>query len=575
MLERRKAFEEQREAAKQVERIAPLTRLGTPLTVGAPPARNVAELKPILGNDNATPKTKPKVTALPLRRRAFASQDDVAARNPDTVTLEHAKPVSRVSLDILLSNPVPVQASALSGHIKIRIRKSSAIAKEEPVAVAGEGKVRVVGFGSVAHNGAEEKFVFYQAGGRLKFQTGSVWKEGETGDAEGFGLAREGAHVLPFRLSLPLAGSDGDAKGPSNVHRGVLVRYITMACVSCCMERCTILTDSTNFRTRSIKIKDLRTSKRSIAHFYRTVFIYPRLDSLLLGTSASRLRNGAHRALEASHHFTIQVYRSASSLPSSVWEAFQSSPQDSNIMYPHALKRLIAERNGQPALDDELWIAYWSNQPTPTIDFVLSCTNGPLGTYPVFLFTPHAFTSLTEEFLLPRLAPLVDKLRQEVPTQRVFSVFAPEPVSNVFAKLWTRHTGIQTENEPYYAALISYCTRETFTNRQISSAPDFIYETRLAVASDIPGAARLCWGFASESVCTGVLGPSPIRSNPDTGTFRPDPRACSGRSEASHPKPSVVDPPRGARWRYEIRDCVHYRCHQDLQLGGYYHESLY
>jgi hypothetical protein len=176
-------------------------------------------------------------------------------------------------------------------------------------------------------------------------------------------------------------------------------------------------------------------------------------------------------------------------------------------MYPHALKQLMAERNGKPALGDEIWVVCWCNQPTPTIDFVLSCTNGPIGTYPVFIFTPHAFASLTDEFMLPRLTLLVHKLRQEVPTHRVYSVFAPEPVTKTFAKLWTLHTGIKTENEPYYAALISYCTRETFSNRQMSMTPDLISEIRLAVEADIPSAARLCWGFAKESVCLGSSGP--------------------------------------------------------------------
>jgi hypothetical protein len=202
-----------------------LARHGTLLSAGAPPARNAAELKSILGNVNA--RLKPKATVLP-------GPHSMQGLGTSVVALEQAKPAARVSLDILLTNPVGVQGSFLSGHIKIRVRRTAGsssrpLAKESPsIMVASEGKVRVIGFECIPHNGAEERFIFYQLGGKLK---GCVWREGENGDEEGFGVAKEGIHVFPFRLFLPLEGKDGDAKGPLNVHGRAMIRYIIMAYV--------------------------------------------------------------------------------------------------------------------------------------------------------------------------------------------------------------------------------------------------------------------------------------------------------------------------------------------------------
>jgi hypothetical protein len=202
-----------------------LARHGTLLTVGAPPARSAAELKSLLGNVNA--RLKPKAIVIP-------GPHSTQGLGTSVVALEQAKPAARVSLDILLTSPVGVQGSFLSGHIKIRVRRtpgSSArpLAKDSPfIMVAGEGKVRVIGFECIPHNGAEERFIFYRLGGRL---TGCVWREGEKGDEEGFGVAKEGIHMFPFRLFLPLEGKDGNAKGPLNVHGRVMIRYIIMAYV--------------------------------------------------------------------------------------------------------------------------------------------------------------------------------------------------------------------------------------------------------------------------------------------------------------------------------------------------------
>jgi hypothetical protein len=170
-------------------------------------------------------------------------------------------------------------------------------------------------------------------------------------------------------------------------------------------------------------------------------------------------------------------------------------------MDAHALKALARERAGEAPSQDELWIVCYSNSPQPTIDFVLSCTNGPLGKYPIFIFTPHPYSQLTDEFIQPRILRLVHTLLGVVPLRRVYSIFAPHNVAATFAELWSTHTGVTLDQDPeYYAALLTFCTKRTFVNRQMTINPELVYEIRPAVEDDIPEAAELCHGFAAEAV---------------------------------------------------------------------------
>ena len=76
-------------------------------------------------------------------------------------------------------------------------------------------------------------------------------------DGEGFRLAAEGSHSIPFRLRLP---PDGGAKGSyaSNSSKGPRVRYVVVG---------------------SVKLYLPLTGKRSIAHFYRTFSVLPFLKA--------------------------------------------------------------------------------------------------------------------------------------------------------------------------------------------------------------------------------------------------------------------------------------------------------
>jgi hypothetical protein len=210
-------------------------------------------------------------------------------------------------------------------------------------------------------------------------------------------------------------------------------------------------------------------------------------------------RRGACKNVATSGQF-VETFTSASAISDNVWEALKAKPRDSNIILPHALKSLAEEKSGELPASNQVWIACSSHNPR-TVDLVLSCTEGPMGSYPIFIFSTRPFANLTKEYLLPRVAALVSAVHNAIPVNRVFSVFAPEPITQLFVSLWTEVTGIRSyANEPYYAAKLSYCTKRSIVNRQTTIHPDLVYDLRPADDDDIMDVAELCHDFAANSV---------------------------------------------------------------------------
>ncbi|KAG8819856.1 hypothetical protein FRC17_010319 [Serendipita sp. 399] len=128
----------------------------------------------------------------------------------------------------------------------------------------------------------------------------------------------------------------------------------------------------------------------------------------------------------------------------------------------------------------------------PRLEFVLSCTTGPLGDYPIFIYnarppTPQTHhhhhtnpnskqhhkqqpsSSSSSSFLQSRMDALATRLLPLVPPSRVFSVFAPYNVTLAFAAAWTQQTGIEiVRGPPWYSATSSFCTLETFKGGAMS-----------------------------------------------------------------------------------------------------------
>jgi hypothetical protein len=124
-----------------------------------------------------------------------------------------------------------------------------------------------------------------------------------------------------------------------------------------------------------------------------------------------------------------------------------------------------------------------------------------MGSYPIFLFTPHPYSLLDENFLVPRILRLVQTLYTSVPRHRVYSIFASDLAARVFARTWSEYANVPLDPNPfYYAAKLSYCSQGSLVNRQMTTHADLTFESGPATENDILEVAPLCGGFASESV---------------------------------------------------------------------------
>jgi hypothetical protein len=192
-----------------------------------------------------------------------------------------------------------------------------------------------------------------------------------------------------------------------------------------------------------------------------------------------------------------------SELPTAVWQAFEEHQRDSNIMYPHAMESLAAEKRGEQVAD-EFWICVWTCRPgsTDTLDFVLACTKGHIDSYPIFIFSTVPALELTEEYVSSRMDVLTSTLLAVAPVKRVFSVFAPRAVTTLFADYWTERAHVELEADPeYYAATFAYCSRATFKPRSLTVDTQLNFKLRRAVDADVESVAELCFLFAKDSVC--------------------------------------------------------------------------
>ncbi|KAI0788677.1 hypothetical protein C8Q75DRAFT_824675 [Abortiporus biennis] len=260
------------------------------------PSRNAAELKSLLGNSNSKLKHGAKII-----RTDDCIRGKKSSLQSQMVVLEQARSKARVEVDIILSSDTFVQGGEVSGHIKFRIRKRSKKDDEEgiPPVLLSDGKVRIVGFETIPQS--TESYTFYQSAKPLSeivegFDDLFDWEEegGELErDEDGFGPALEGTHILPFRMNLPLNSTDpgtvGSAKGTLDIQSGVVVRYVAMV---------------------SIKVKDPKTSKCSLAHFYRNVSVYPSLN-------LASILSAAPKPLQASTSKSLSVLPTIGSSSSS------------------------------------------------------------------------------------------------------------------------------------------------------------------------------------------------------------------------------------------------------------------
>lgn len=155
----------------------------------------------------------------------------------------------------------------------------------------------------------------------------------------------------------------------------------------------------------------------------------------------------------------------------------------------------------------QFWLTLWSNKSSnsttiPVLDLVLSCTASHIDNLPIFLWSSYETSTLTSEFLVPRMTLLVQHLSELVPRERVFSVFAPNFITTTFANVWAAQTGMRIVDRPYYSAALSYVTRDTLSEEDTSrtpSLPPLPSTLRQATRADVDAIAAHCYEFAFDS----------------------------------------------------------------------------
>jgi hypothetical protein len=196
----------------------------------------------------------------------------------------------------------------------------------------------------------------------------------------------------------------------------------------------------------------------------------------------------------------VELFTRASEIPSEVWDTLEAHAVNANVILPALLTSLAAEEDGV-VIPNQMWLVFYGqDKRAQTVEFVLSCTDGYMGTYPIFIFTTHKYSDLNSTYLIPRLQFLAEVLHETVPVERVYSVFAPEIIATLFVDIWTNITGIERHmpDPYYYAAKISFCSRRTLSRRQATQ--DAAFSMRPARMEDREQVADLCFDFAQTCV---------------------------------------------------------------------------
>ncbi|KAF8260742.1 hypothetical protein EI94DRAFT_1609891 [Lactarius quietus] len=219
-----------------------------------------AELECLLGNADGKLKSGATVQQFyPLADLLSRLEVDgpTSPKRPDNpTTLERAKVRPRVELDIQLAGDTFVQGQCISGHLVVHVRRPRRA--ETPLLLANN-TLRVIGFEYLTDRPTFH--VFYHFSRRfddLSYACEQIFTEcPDYSDEEGYREAKEGLHVLPFEMELPMDSRFGKPKGVFDIPGGVAMRCIIMA---------------------SIDIKDPDTNQLSLAHFYRQCSIWPGLS---------------------------------------------------------------------------------------------------------------------------------------------------------------------------------------------------------------------------------------------------------------------------------------------------------
>ena len=189
----------------------------------------------------------------------------------------------------------------------------------------------------------------------------------------------------------------------------------------------------------------------------------------------------------------VEVAFRASDLSVVARKALESVPVDASVILPTFNKCLELDKVRQSPLD-HLWIAIYSRLGTVTL--VLSCTDGYMGAYPIFIVNT---IPIDDNDFASSIHLLALTLQRHVPIERVYSVFGPIKITQLFSRTWTQLTGVQAEAHPYYDAKISSLRRHESLQQPVTSESS-TFEIGLATQADILPISQSCHAFAWDSV---------------------------------------------------------------------------
>ncbi len=224
--------------------------------------------------------------------------------------------------------------------------------------------------------------------------------------------------------------------------------------------------------------------------------------------------------------FTL-VHYNATDFLTVAERALESRERETNCILPHARKYRDIERgrglkpsvapfefssssplsSDHASLDvtqpfhEQLWITQWSQlsvSAAPVLDLVVTVTHSDIDNLPLFLWSSVDTIRLTKSFIVPRFTFISKFIHSLVPTSRVFSVFGPNILTKAFADAWFAETGIPTYPKAYYAAALTFMTRETLREEGPARPSRDRYPPiiRRATLADVPAVASQCYEFA-------------------------------------------------------------------------------
>jgi len=92
---------------------------------------------------------------------------------------------------------------------------------------------------------------------------------------------------------------------------------------------------------------------------------------------------------------------------------------------------MLGEGTRGSVTPNQLWIIIYASSQQVEVKLIASCTDGPTGNYPIFIFTPIPTQHIEREktILFVGLSIIVRELLTRVDKRRVYSVFALEKLS--------------------------------------------------------------------------------------------------------------------------------------------------